>query len=431
MARAWDGLGELIGEGVCDVVAFGKASGGMAAAVMERLGTRVRRGIVLAAAGREEEAERLRARWPGVRVHAVDHPMPTERNVRAAADAERFVAEGSARADGATLLVLISGGGSAHLTLPATGIALGEIAEVSGRLMRSGADIAELNTVRKHLERLKGGRLAELACGAEGAGYVRVVGVVVSDVIGDDVSVIASGPLTPDPTTYADAMRVLERRGIARSDAPAAWRHLERGARGEIAETPKRAFDRVAQRVIGSNTNVVRAAIAAVERSGFEVIEWRESVTGEAAERGRALAERAAELLGESLRAAAIVWGGETTVTVGEKGGTGGRNQEFALAAAARLARDGGGARITVMSFATDGVDGPTDAAGAVVNGQSWRTMQHLGLDPECALAVHDSHGVLEAAGALIRTGPTGTNVNDVMVAMVYPSGDERREVQR
>ncbi len=416
MARAWDGLGELIGEGVCDVVAFGKASGGMAAAVMERLGTRVRRGIVLAAAGREEDAERLRARWPGVRVHAVDHPMPTERNVRAAADVERFVAEGSARADGATLLVLISGGGSAHLTLPATGIALGEIAEVSARLMRSGADIAELNTVRKHLERLKGGRLAELACGAEGAGYVRVVGVVVSDVIGDDVSVIASGPLTPDPTTYADAMRVLERRGIARSDAPAAWRHLERGARGEIAETPKRAFDRVAQRVIGSNTNVVRAAIAAVERLGFEVIEWRESVTGEAAERGRALA---------------IVWGGETTVTVGENGGTGGRNQEFALAAAEGLARAGEGTRIAVMSFATDGVDGPTDAAGAVVNGQSWRTMQHLGLDPECALAVHDSHGVLEAAGALIRTGPTGTNVNDVMVAMVYPSGDERREVQR
>jgi glycerate 2-kinase len=253
----------------------------------------------------------------------------------------------------------------------------------------------------------------------------------VSDVIGDDLSVVASGPLTPDATMYADAMRVLERRGIGRNDAPAVWRHLERGTRGEIAETPKRAFDRVAQRIIGSNTSAVRAAIAAVERIGFEVIESREGVTGEAAERGRALAERAAELSAKGVGAVAIVWGGETTVTVGERGGIGGRNQEFALAAAERLAEMDAGARIAVMSFGTDGVDGPTDAAGAVVTGATWNVMSRMGLDPARALVEHDSHSVLKAGGVLIRTGPTGTNVNDVMIAMVYRNGDARQEVQR
>jgi glycerate-2-kinase len=166
------GLAGLLGGDACtcDVVAIGKASVGMAGAVAERLGTRVRKGIVLAAAGREEESERLRVRCRGLSVRVVDHPTPTARNVRAAAEVERFVREGAKGESGATIVVLISGGGSAHLTLPAEGVTLGEIAEVSKRLMRAGADIAELNTVRKHLERLKGGRLAELACAGGDAG---------------------------------------------------------------------------------------------------------------------------------------------------------------------------------------------------------------------------------------------------------------------
>lgn len=432
--NAWVELAGLMGcdAGACDVVAIGKASVGMAGAVVDRLGTRVKKGIVLAALGSEAESERLRARSPELRVHVVDHPTPTERNVRAAAEVERFVSEGAAGGAGTALVVLISGGGSAHLTLPMEGVTLGEIADVSKRLMRAGAEIAELNTVRKHLERLKGGRFAELAGGGdEGAGYARIVGVVMSDVIGDDLSVVASGPLTPDATTYADALRVLERRGIGRDDAPAVWRHLERGCRGEIAETPKAgagAFERVEHRVVGSNAIAVAAACEVVRGMGFEVVEERQDVTGEAAERGRELANRAVVLAESGKGTTAIVWGGETTVTVGERGGIGGRNQEFVLAAAERLAEMDAGARIVVMSFATDGVDGPTDAAGAVVNGETWGVMRRMGLDPERALVEHDSHAELEAGGALIRTGPTGTNVNDVMIAMVHADGGTRQE---
>lgn len=438
VARAWDGLGELIGEGACDVVALGKASVGMAAAVMERLDTRVQKGIVLAAVGREDDAERLRERCRGLLVRVVDHPTPTARNVRAAAEVERFVLAEAESGEGRTLLVLISGGGSAHLTLPAEDLEMEAIADVSGRLMRAGADITELNMVRKHLERLKGGRLAALASGGgpggAGAGYARVAGVVVSDVIGDDLSVIASGPLTADATKYADALRVLERRGVGRHDAPAVWRHLERGARGEIAETPKagdRAFDRVVQRVIGSNADAIRAASDALRGMGFGTVEERVGVGSEAADVGREMVDRAVEIAARVKGTAAIVWGGETTVRVGEGRGVGGRNQEFVLAAAERLARVDAGERIAVMSFATDGVDGPTDAAGAVATNQTWGEMRRAGLDPARALDEHDSGGVLEAGSALIRTGPTGTNVNDVMVAMVYAAGDVRQEGER
>lgn len=437
---AWGGLAGLMGgdEDACDVIAFGKASVGMAGAVVERLGERVRKGIVLAAAGREEEAEGLRVRWPGLSVRVVDHPTPTERNVRAAEEVERLVREGTRGGSGATLVVLISGGGSAHLTLPAEGVSLDEIANVAGRLMRAGSEIAELNTVRKHLERLKGGRLAELASGGGqrngGAGYARIVGVVVSDVIGDDLSVVASGPLVADRTTYADALRVLERRGVGRAEAAGVWKHLERGVRGEIEETPKAgaaAFERVEQRVVGSNAIAVAAACDAVRGIGFEIVEERRDVTGEAAERGRELADCAVEAAGKRRGTKAIVWGGETTVTVGEGGGSGGRNQEFVLAAAERLGELEAGARIAVMSFATDGVDGPTDAAGAVATGEMWDVMRRAGLDPARALVEHDSHVALEAVDALIRTGPTGTNVNDVMIAMVYAAGGLRQEGAR
>ncbi len=435
VADAWPQIEEAIArdggqrEGGCDVVAFGKASLGMAAEVATRLGQRLRHGIVLAPAGRGDEADRLRRscerQGERVGVLMVDHPLATERNVYAAEQVERLLRDMRARGDtGATLVVLISGGGSAHLTLPAEGVTLDAIGAVSGRLMRAGADIAELNTVRKHLERLKGGRLAALA-----SGYQRVVSVVISDVVGDDLSVIASGPLAADPSNYAEAIGVLERLGIGREAAPIVWSHLERGAAGEIDETPKpgdAAFGRVRQWIAGSNAIALEAACEVVRSMGFDVAAVMQGVTGEASTQAGLLVDAATHTASRGDGGMALVWGGETTVTVGEGAGVGGRNQEFVLAAARRIRESAERERIGILSFATDGVDGPTDAAGAVASGATWDEMLRARVDPVLAMERHDSHAALDRVGALIRTGPTGTNVNDVMVALIYPEEGER-----
>lgn len=432
---AWPDVERMLGDDRIDLLAIGKASLGMANSVCEHLAVRdsdrLTEGFVLAPKGRWEEAEALADRWPCVRVQEVDHPTPTERNARAAAEVEAFVERRFCDGDPPkrTLLALISGGGSAHLTLPATGVTLHEIADVAGRLMRAGAEIGEVNTVRKHLERLKGGRLAAIA-----AGYSRVVAILISDVIGDDLSVIASGPFTVDPTTFADAINVLKTRGITQGDAPAVWAHLERGIAGEISETPKQgntACDRVVQRIIGSNALAIEAACSTLERMGFRVVGTRFGVVGEASERAFELVDELSRSLevapGTSRRIPiAIVWGGETTVTVGEAGGSGGRNQEFILAASKKLSGMEHGHATAVISFATDGVDGPTDAAGAFATNQTWRALASAGVNPQALLENHDSHRALERVGSLLRTGPTGTNVNEVMVALAYPEEGRR-----
>ncbi|MCW5769186.1 MAG: DUF4147 domain-containing protein [Phycisphaeraceae bacterium] len=435
VARAWPRVEEMLSDtsgcGI-DVVGIGKASAGLAEAVLEMLevgvgcqvgvqgGGRIARGIVLTPSARGLRRDG-RAR---IEVVEVDHPSPTERNASATARVERFVREGASRGKGRTLLVLVSGGGSAHLVSPADGLSVGDVAAVSMRMMRAGGTIDELNSVRKHVERLKGGGLARLA-----SGYSRVVSLVVSDVMGDDLSVIASGPLAPDPTTYTDALEAMRERGVSREDAPAVWAHLERGVRGEIAETAKPGepcFDRVRQRIIGSNADAMRAAEEAIMGRGVRVLSVRGGVVGEAADRGQ-------EMVVEMARGAAsdgamgVVWGGETTVTVGDRSGVGGRNQEFVLAAARAMA---GRADALVLAFGTDGIDGVTDAAGAWATGETWERIRVAGVDAEVALREHDSHRALGASGSLIRTGPTGTNVNDVMVAimggMALPEGGVR-----
>jgi len=385
------------------LIAFGKASVAMAEAAARRLGPRLARGVVVGV------PERIAAYAPppGVIALPADHPLPTDRNERAGEALERL-----ARSVGPaeTALVLVSGGGSAQLTLPAGRVTLAEVRAVTDALLRAGATIDELNRVRKHLDRLKGGRLAERLVGARS-----VEALVLSDVLGDRLDVISSGPTAPDPTTYADALDVLATRRIP---APEAVReHLESGVRGDHPETPKPgdpAVERVRHTVIANNEIAVEAA-AGVLRGMSLPVRPRTGVTGEAGDRGRQLAREVLAMPGPG----AEVWGGETTVTVGDAPGVGGRNQELALAAALAIEGEPG---VFILTLGTDGVDGPTDAAGAVVDGRTTGAIRAAGLDPERALRDHDSHRALDAAGALIRTGPTGTNVNDIAVGVRVPS---------
>lgn len=410
-ARAAVEAGVLAGP--CGLLAVGKAAAAMAAGVRDA-GLPAGPVLVVGPAGPPGAAAAPGV--PGAETLAADHPVPTARSVAAAARARAFVASMDA---GETLLVLLSGGASAMLCLPREPLTLADLAAVTDALLRAGAPIGELNAVRKHCEVLKGGGLAA----ASGAG--RVITLILSDVLGDPLDVIGSGPTAPDPTTFADALAVLERRG-ALDASPAVTALLRRGVAGEEPETVKPGgprWARVDNRVIGNNRLATDAAAEACARAGFKVVQRRGAVEGEAAEVGRGLARAAAALAAASDAPAvvggAIVWGGETTVTVGGAPGLGGRNQELALAAAVELERAAPrGAGVTMLSLATDGRDGPTDAAGAVVDGSTAAAIRAAGIDPADALARHDSHRALDAAGALVRTGPTGTNVNDVMVAL-------------
>ncbi len=348
----------------------------------------------------------------GIEVLPADHPLPSHRNLQAARRVEAFM---DRLGEQDTLLALISGGGSAHLCSPVPPLTLDDLRRATDALLRAGATIQELNAVRKHAERLKGGNLARLAFPA------RVHCLVVSDVMGDRLDTISSGPFAPDPTTYADALEALRTHGLL-DLVPALTRHLEAGLAGRHPETPKvgdPCFARVESHIIASNAQVVRACAAALRETGYEVLEERTQCTGQAGELGRRLARRAIDAARNSpRRAMAIVMGGETTVDTKGASGLGGRMQELALAAAVEIEGEPG---ITVLAVATDGIDGPTDAAGAVVDGKACARMRARGVDPRRALESHDSYHALDAARSLLRTGPTGTNVNDIAVALVTP----------
>jgi hydroxypyruvate reductase len=317
------------------------------------------------------------------------------------------------------LLVLLSGGASALLPSPAERVTLEDKARTTALLLRSGATIHETNAVRKHLSSLKGGGLARAAAPA------RVVTLVLSDVVGDDLSTIASGPTVPDPTTFSDALEVLRRRGVL-DDVPAAVRgRLLAGVRGEIPETPKpgeAAFRRVATRIVGSNRLSVEAAAREARRQGLRPLVLTTRLEGEAREAARVLVAVLRECV-ESARPAApplcLLAGGETTVTV-RGHGQGGRNQELAVAAAQCLA--GFPVPAVVASLATDGVDGASDAAGGIADDTSVARAASLGLAPAAVfLAASDTRNYLGPLGDLVVTGPTGTNVIDVVILLVGP----------
>ena len=394
-----------LGRGRLLVLAAGKAAPAMAAAAESVLGSRMERGLAVSnAAG--PPLRRTRLLLSG-------HPLPDARGVEAASEVEALVR--GLRAED-VVVVLLSGGASALLPAPVAGLSLADKADVTSRLMRAGADITELNTVRKHLSRLKGGGLARAAAPA------RVVTLVLSDVVGDDLSTIASGPTVPDPTTYADALRILQDRGLAAAVPSAALRHLEAGVRGEVPETPKPRdpiFRRVHTRLVGSNRLSVQAAAREARRQGLRPLVLTTRLEGEAREVARVLVAILRECVETGAPAApplCLLAGGETTVTVrGE--GRGGRNQEMAVAAAEALASFP--VEAVVAALATDGVDGVSEAAGGVADRTSVARARALGLAPPAAfLAASDSSAFLAALGDLIVTGPTGTNVVDLVALL-------------
>jgi len=392
------------------VLAVGKAAAAMGNEAFEHLGDRLIRGVVVCPG---EHADRVDGAAGRVRAIGADHPIPTGRNL-VAAEAVADLAEGMGEGD--RLLVLLSGGASAYLCSPVEDVGLEDLQGVTRGLLASGATIDEVNAVRKHLEVLKGGGLARLVSPADSTV------LVLSDVLGDPLDVIGSGPMSPDPTTFAGALEVVTRRGVL-GVSRAAEDRLRRGAAGEFAETPKpgdAVFERVTTRVIGNNGLAVAGVCARMEQFGFGVVERRERVRGEAAEVGRALAVRVRGLgAGE-----AVVWGGETTVTVRAERGVGGPCQELALAAAVGLDGLHGEAGCGVVTIATDGIDGPTDAAGAWVGPGVLEAWRAAGVDPTEAIRRHDSHGAFaalsgtEERGGLLVPGATGTNVNDVYVGL-------------
>ena len=387
------------------VVAAGKAAVPMAAAAEELLGSHLSAGFAVSTA----TGGPLRR----IRLLTASHPVPDARGVAAATEIEAL-ARGLGRGD--VLLVLLSGGASALLPAPAEGLTLEDKAATTRLLLRAGATIHELNAVRKHLSRLKGGGLARAAHPA------RVVTLVLSDVVGDDLSTIASGPTVPDPTTFAEALAVLERRGVLEAAPPAVVQRLREGARGARPETPKPrdpAFRGAVTRIVGSNRLSIDAAAREARRQGLRALVLTTRLEGEAREAARVLVAVLRECV-ESGRPAAppvcLLAGGETTVTVrGE--GQGGRNQEMAVAAAEALA----GFPVPALAafLATDGVDGASDAAGGVADDRTTARAAAAGLAPASAfLAASDTRNYLGPIGGLVHTGPTGTNVVDVAVLL-------------
>jgi hydroxypyruvate reductase len=408
-------LNALLPGGRVRLLAVGKAALGLAGAAEARLGERTAEGLAVLPRGYLASVPVDLPLPQRSAVLEAGHPVPDAASVEAGRAA--LALAGRAAADGHSLLVLLSGGGSALLEFPAPGLELDDLRQTNRLLLRAGVPIGGVNAVRKHLSALKGGRLAAAAHPAP------VAALVLSDVVGDDLAVIASGPTVADPSTFADALRVLDEAGVREAVPQAVRRHLEAGAAGEREETPKpgdRRLARAATRLLGTNADALEGARREAERRGYRVEVRARDVTGEA----RAVGARLAAALRAVPEArVGLLWAGEPTVTVmGE--GRGGRCQEAALAAA--LALDGAPQPLTVLAAGTDGVDGPTDAAGAVVTERTLASVRAAGLDPAAALAAHDSHGCFQAAGphlppgeGLVVTGPTHTNVMDVFVGLV------------
>jgi len=383
------------------VIAAGKAAPKMADAAARWLGPRLRAGLAVYA-----NASAVPDRFDCV---VGGHPIPTEASEEAGRRALSF-----ARALGPDdrLLVLLSGGASALMALPAEGVTLADKRATTDRLLRGGADIHALNTVRKHLSAIKGGQLA-----ASTAASCDVL--VISDVVGDDLSVIASGPTVPDASRFDDALAILQRFGGADAYPRAVTDRLRRGATGAIEETPKPGDSRLARsvtRVIGSRRNAMNGAAAEAIARGYEVVRLEDPVVGDA--RSAAAAHLRAVLARSDLvRPACVISSGETTVHVTGRG-KGGRNQEFALAAALALdpARE---LRVAIASAGTDGIDGPTDAAGAYADSTTLDRARAAGLAPADFLDDNNTYAFFDALGDLIHTGPTGTNVGDLQVILL------------
>jgi len=388
------------------LLAVGKAAIGMAAATEEQLGDRLIEGLAIAPANLASGADAAALRS---RVISAAHPLPDETSLAAA----RAALEMAARAQpGELVMVALSGGASALLAMPAGLVTLANKIAITAALMRAGATIRELNVVRKHLSAIKGGRL--LAATAPGVG---VLTAILSDVPGNDLATIGSGPTIADPSTYSDAIGVLKRRR-AWGRAPETVRdHLERGAAGEFGETVKAgdpALARITNLIVGDNRMAVDGAAEAASALGYQVVRGAE-LGGEANDVGRTVARQASEI---SAARMCLVGGGEPVVTV-TGSGRGGRAQQCSLAMAIELASVAAGRKILAMFAGTDGIDGPTDAAGAIATPETVARAAEAGVDARAALARNDAYEFFKGLGDLVIIGPTGTNVADIMVALV------------
>jgi hydroxypyruvate reductase len=391
------------------VVAVGKAACPMAAAAAELLGERMSAGIVVTKDGHVRQQDRANTRLV---LFESGHPIPDERGVEAAAAVFELL-------DGLTaddlLLALISGGGSALLTSPIPPLTLADLKTLTGQLLSCGATIDEINCLRKHLDAVKGGGLARRAAPAT------VLALLLSDVIGDALDVIASGPTVPDPTSYADAWGILEKYALVEGVPPAVKTILQAGLHGERPETPKPGdaiFEKVQNCIVASNRQALDAAALQARSLGWEVQILSDHLTGEARDAGAWLVEEAHRGVAKRIPGApprCYLAGGETTVTLRGKG-LGGRNQEMALGMVAGLAGLKG---VLAVTLATDGGDGPTDAAGAVVTGATVARAAALGLDAGAYLQNNDAYHFFEALGDLLITGPTQTNVNDLALVWI------------
>ncbi len=387
------------------VVGCGKAAAPMAAAVEEILGGRIDEGVVVVKYGHGVDLARVGLVEAG-------HPVPDENAVHGARTALDLLAAAGSRD---LVIALISGGGSALLTLPAEGISLADKRKTTELLLASGAAIGEMNAVRKRLSLVKGGLLARAAYPAT------VIALAVSDVVGDDIGVIASGPFAPDESTFADALAVMHAYALGDAAPRTVIERLERGARGDIAETPRLGdpvFDRVMHRIVASNALALEAARVAACACGYFAYVVPTPVIGDTADAARAHAAIARGIVERGApvrRPACVISGGETTVAV-RGGGRGGRNTEFAMHAA--IAIDGMDG-VCVASVGTDGTDGPTNAAGACADGSTVARARALGMDSAAYAANNDSYSFFERLGDLIVTGPTRTNVMDVHIVIV------------
>lgn len=392
------------------LISFGKAACTMAAAAQEIIPGSLRAGDGIAVTNYENVTE-----VPGFEVIGAGHPLPDEAGF---GGAQRVAECADSAEEGDLVLVLVSGGGSALVPFPPDSISLEDKIATTRVLLACGADINEINCVRKHLSRLKGGGLARLSAPAD------VHALILSDVLGDDLSSIASGPTVPDPTTYHDAMRVFQSK-FAWYQLPAAIRtHLEDGFKGRHPETPKpddTVFDSVGHTLIGSNRISVDAIVSAAGGLQLDTELYSDELCGEAREEAARLARHVKPLLESGLqRPLALLAGGETTVTL-RGSGRGGRNQEMALAFALAAEEIGLPPRWVFLSGGTDGRDGPTDAAGGMVDPGTLERMRASGLNPAEHLDNNDSYAALKQSDDLLDTGATGTNVADLQVLILNP----------
>jgi len=392
------------------VVGMGKAALAMAGVVEERLEDRVQTGCIVVPEGYPSTYPEAFPDPSTVDVVEGGHPVPNRGSVRGA---RRILEQAAEAGADELLLVLISGGGTALSTLPAEDLELPDLKRVYHQLLASGVDVHQMNAVRKHLAQVGGGQLAQRAQPAH------VASLIISDVVGNDRSVIASGPTVPDLSTYEEAMQVLYRNELWHEVPTSVRTHLVAGGRGNRSETPgldADCFAQTANTLLGTNRTALDAAQEAAEARGYEVRRVSEEVTGEARSVGADHVETMLDA--DPASPTCWLWGGETTVTV-TGDGTGGRNQEGALGAA--LALEEASIPAVLLCGGTDGIDGPTDAAGAWATPSTATDARDAGCDPETHLEANDAYPLFDAIDQLLHTGPTHTNVMDVHVGLVLP----------